>query len=68
MLPKAGTAGKEAPAAGIFLIFTLQSKPRMEEHLTQHIESLIFVTDSAISLKDIRSCLEETFETTFTEE
>ena len=38
------------------------------EHLAQHIESLIFVTDAPISFKDIKECLEQTFETQFREE
>lgn len=38
------------------------------EYLTQHIESLIFATDHAISLEEIKSCLEETFETEFKNE
>ena len=33
------------------------------DQLAQHIESLIFVSDSPISLKEIKGCLEETFET-----
>ncbi len=35
------------------------------EYLAQHIESLIFTTEHAISFDEIQSCLEETFETTF---
>ena len=35
------------------------------EYLAQHIESLIFTTEHAISLEVIKSCLEETFETKF---
>ncbi len=35
------------------------------DQLTQHIESLIFTSESPISLKEIKSCLEETFETKF---
>ncbi len=35
------------------------------EYLTQHIESLIFATEHAISLEEIKSCLEESFETKF---
>lgn len=33
------------------------------EYLAQHIEALIFTTEHAVSVKEIRSCLEETFET-----
>lgn len=33
------------------------------EHLTQHIEALVFTTDHAISVKEIKACLEETFDT-----
>ncbi len=33
------------------------------EYLAQHIESLIFTTEHAISFDEIKSCLEETFET-----
>lgn len=35
------------------------------EYLAQHIESLIFTAEQAISLDEIKSCLEETFETSF---
>ena len=35
------------------------------EYLAQHIESLIFTTEHAISFDEIKSCLEDTFETTF---
>lgn len=38
------------------------------DHLIQHIESLIFVTDTPVSFKDIKKCLEETFETRFQDE
>jgi segregation and condensation protein B len=38
------------------------------EYLAQHIESLIFTTEHAISFDEIKSCLEETFETTFEKE
>ncbi|MCB9295082.1 MAG: SMC-Scp complex subunit ScpB [Lewinellaceae bacterium] len=38
------------------------------ERLAQHIESLIFSTDQPVTLQEIRSCLEEVMETTFTEE
>ncbi|MCO6478246.1 MAG: SMC-Scp complex subunit ScpB [Phaeodactylibacter sp.] len=38
------------------------------ERLAQHIESLIFSTDQPVTLKEIKSCLEEVMETTFTEE
>lgn len=38
------------------------------EYLAQHIESLIFATDVPISLKEIKNCLEETFETKFNKE
>jgi segregation and condensation protein B len=37
------------------------------EKLAQHIEGLIFATDSPISTEEIRLCLEETFETEFAE-
>jgi len=37
------------------------------EKLAQHIEGLIFATDSPISPEEIRQCLEETFETEFSE-
>jgi segregation and condensation protein B len=33
------------------------------EYLAQHIEALIFTTEHAVSIKEIKSCLEETFET-----
>jgi len=33
--------------------------------LAQHIESLIFVSDHAISLKEIKTCVDETFDTKF---
>jgi len=33
------------------------------DQLVQHIESLVFVSENPISLKTIKSCLEETFET-----
>ncbi len=35
------------------------------DQLAQHIESIVFVSESPISLKEIKSCLEETFETKF---
>lgn len=35
------------------------------EQLAQHIEALIFATDTAITLEEIKKCLEETFETKF---
>ena len=38
------------------------------EQLAQHIEALIFATDHAISVAEIKNCLEETFETKFKEE
>lgn len=38
------------------------------ERLAQHIESLIFSTGQPVTLKEIKSCLEEVMETTFTEE
>ena len=38
------------------------------EHLAQHIEALIFAADTPISLKEVHSCLQETFETNFSEE
>ncbi len=37
------------------------------EKLAQHIEGLIFATDSPISPEEIRECLTETFETEFSE-
>jgi segregation and condensation protein B len=38
------------------------------EYLAQHIESLVFTTEHAISFDEIKSCLEETFETGFENE
>lgn len=38
------------------------------EKLAQHIEALVFATDSPISKGEIQECLELTFETTFKEE
>lgn len=38
------------------------------ENMVQHIESLIFVADSPISLKEIKDCLDKIFETNFKEE
>jgi len=35
------------------------------DQLAQHIESIVFVSETPISLKEIKSCLEETFETKF---
>jgi segregation and condensation protein B len=35
------------------------------EYLAQHIESLIFTTEHPVSIQEIQSCLEETFETPF---
>lgn len=35
------------------------------EKLAQHIEALIFATDSPISLEDIQQCLDESFELSF---
>ncbi len=37
------------------------------DYLTQHIESLIFATDQPISVKEIRACLQDAFETSFKE-
>lgn len=38
------------------------------EHLSQHIEALIFATETPISVDEIRKCLQETFETKFKKE
>lgn len=38
------------------------------DYLAQHIESLIFVSPEPVSIKEIRECLEEVFETKFSEE
>ena len=38
------------------------------EQLAQHIESLIFTSDMPLTLKEIKSCLEEALETTFSGE
>lgn len=35
------------------------------DQLAQHIESLVFISDNPISFKEIKACLEETFETKF---
>ena len=35
------------------------------DQLTQHIESIVFVSESPISFKEIKNCLETTFETKF---
>ena len=35
------------------------------EHLVQHIEALIFATESPISIEEIQKCLQETFESKF---
>lgn len=35
------------------------------DQLAQHIESIVFVSESPISFKEIKSCLEETFEAKF---
>ena len=35
------------------------------DQLAQHIESIVFVSEAPISFKEIKSCLEETFETKF---
>jgi len=35
------------------------------DQLAQHIESIVFVSESPITFKEIKSCLEETFETKF---
>ncbi|MEM1122118.1 MAG: SMC-Scp complex subunit ScpB, partial [Bacteroidota bacterium] len=37
----------------------------MIDQLAQHIESIVFVSESPISFKEIKGCLEETFETKF---
>ena len=37
------------------------------EHLAQHIESLIFVAENPITLKEIKTCLDETFDSDFKE-
>ena len=38
------------------------------DQLAQHIEALIFATDTPISFEEIKKCLEETFETKFKKE
>ncbi|MBI5914664.1 MAG: SMC-Scp complex subunit ScpB [Bacteroidetes bacterium] len=38
------------------------------EKLAQHIEALVFATDTPVSHEDIRQCLDETFGTEFSEE
>jgi len=38
------------------------------DHLISHIESLIFTTDQPVSLKEIKSCLEEVLNTEFEDE
>ena len=35
------------------------------DQLTQHMEALIFATDTPITLEEIKKCLEDTFETKF---
>lgn len=35
------------------------------DQLAQHIESIVFVSESPVSFKEIKGCLEETFETKF---
>ncbi len=35
------------------------------EYLSQHIESLIFAAEQPVTLKEIKTCLEETFQTKF---
>jgi len=37
----------------------------MTEHLSQHIEALIFTAEQPITLKEIKNCLQETFQTKF---
>ena len=38
------------------------------EKLAQHIEALIFATDTPVNFEDISTCLEEAFETKFSDE
>ena len=38
------------------------------DHLNQHIESLVFVSEQSLSLQDIRSCLEQSFEIELTQD
>ncbi|RME13133.1 MAG: SMC-Scp complex subunit ScpB, partial [Bacteroidetes bacterium] len=38
------------------------------DHLSQHIEALIFAADTPVSLEEIRECLNTTFEHEFSEE
>ena len=38
------------------------------EHLSQHIEALIFATEAPITVDEIRKCLQETFEAKFKKE
>ena len=38
------------------------------DHLAQHIESLIFISEQAISFRDMKDCLETTFECKFKDE
>lgn len=40
----------------------------MQHHLTQQIEALVFTAENPISLKEIKTCLEDAFETKFKEE
>jgi len=40
----------------------------MENKLAQHIEALIFVADPSVTLKEIKSCLEEQMNTSFSKE
>ena len=44
---------------------TITNQQPILEQLAQHIEALIFATDVAITLEEIKTCLEETFETKF---
>ena len=48
-----------------FVVRFFNEKKFNLEHLAQHIEGLIFTSPQPLSVKDIQSCLEETFETNF---
>jgi len=48
------------------LLFKKNTKPL--DHLSQHIEALIFAADTPVSLEEIRECLNTTFEHEFSEE
>ncbi len=63
------TALQTAPVGPFhFATFALHKNSKPLDHLSQHIEALIFAADTPVSLKEVRECLRTTFEHDFSEE